>query len=67
MNSSSVPASAVQPCPATRSSCAFRMVRGDCTTGEWSGHIRSHCTIAVAGRWVSTRMVSSSSTNSMSP
>ena len=29
---------------------AFRIVRGDWTTGWWSGQTRSHWTIAVAGR-----------------
>ena len=49
------------------SSWVRRIVRGDWTTGEWSSQTRSHCTIAVAGRWVSSRIVRSSITNSMSP
>ena len=68
MNSSSVPAWAVKPSSRARASCARRIWRGLSTTGEWSaGHIRSHCTIAVAGRWVSSRSVLQSGTNSMSP
>ena len=43
------------------------MVRGDWATGEWSSQTRSHWTMAVAGRWVSSRIVRLSSTNSMSP
>ena len=36
-------------------------------TGVWSGQTRSHWTIAVAGRCGSSRIVSRSRTNSMSP
>ena len=67
MNSSSVPDSATMPLSATRSSWVFRIVRGDWGTGAWSSQTRSHCTMAVAGRWVSRRSVAQSGTNSMSP
>ncbi len=42
MNSSSVPASAVNPASAALASCVLRIVRGDWTTGLWSSHTRSH-------------------------
>ncbi len=67
MNSSSVPACALKPISRARSSWWARIVRGDSTTGVWSGQTRSHWTIAVPGRWVSSRRVDQSGTHSMSP
>ena len=40
---------------------------GDGSTGWWSASTRSHWIIAVAGRCGSSRIVSKSRTNSMSP
>ena len=67
MNSSSVPAQAVNPASAARCTWVARIVRGDCTTGAWSSQTRSHWIIAVAGRCSSTRIVPKSIANSMSP
>ncbi|WP_223586213.1 hypothetical protein [Microbacterium sp. OVT16B] len=49
-NSSSVPASAVQPCPAARSTCCRRISRGDTRTGCPDVVARSHWIITLPGR-----------------
>jgi hypothetical protein len=67
MNSSSVPASALNPIAAARSTCACSTCRGDCTTGVPSIQNRSHCTIAVDGSHGAGRIVDMSGRSWKSP
>ena len=67
MNSSSVAARAFQPRSVSRSSCAFRICRGEATTGEWSCQCRSAMHIAVPGVQLTGRSVSKSGFISKSP
>ena len=67
MNSSSVPASAVQPRAAERASCARRICRGDTRTGLPSSASTSAITSAVPGCQPVTRSVARSGTSTKSP
>ena len=67
MNSSSVPAIAVQPRDASRAVCAARICRGEATTGAPSSQVRSAITRTEPGCHGSWRSVSMSGAMTKSP
>ena len=67
MNSSSVPASAIQPREASRSICAARICRGEAITGAPSCQVRSAITRAEPSCHGSRRSVAMSGTMTKSP
>ncbi len=67
MNSSSVPALALQPRSASRASWRRRICRGDATTSVPSSHATSARQMAVPSCQGTVRSVAMSGTSSMSP